>query len=418
MERHRQPPAYYNVYKTLPGYANKVPPYSSSFGYCGIAYGNMFLDSNIVPDFTKSPPLHHDPFSPRQITNIAVTASSADWPVGTTDIWVNDPTGTGAVVLAILDTSERGTAGHIVDVFIANPGEGYTAPVLTGVGGSSVTAIFTMSGNDENPTTVAYNQQRLILAGTGSFPTGIFGSKTGFYDNFDRSNPVNDDDAFTFVVASSEINTIRHLIPMPGGLVMFTNSGIQQLTGGSSSAVNPAAITPSSVVVVPQSYFGASRVRPVVVNKNILYVQEPGSSVQDLAYNLFVNIYEGSDLTVLASHLFYPHTIIQWDYQHTPHRVLWAVREDGVLLSLTYLREQEVIGWAHHHTQGTFESVTVIQEQDFDAVYVSVRRGTETRWVERMASRKFDSAPQIMVCGCGAGLRRGAGDSYIGIGPS
>jgi len=383
---------YYNVYKTVPGYSGQVPPYSSSFGFCGMAYGNMFLDSNIVPDFTKAPPLHTDPFSPRQITNIAVTSSSADWPVGTTDIWVDDPTGTGAVVLAILNTTELGALGSIVDVFIVTAGEGYTAPVLTGVGGTSVTATFTIGAPVENPTTVAYNQQRLIVAGTTSHPTGVFGSKTGFYNNFNRSNPVADDDAFTFVIAADEINTILHMIPMPGGLVIFTNSGIQQLTGGSSSAQNPSAITPSSVVVVPQSYFGANRVRPVVINKNILYVQDPGSAVQDLAYNLFVNIYEGSDLTVLASHLFYPHTIIQWDYQHTPHRILWAVREDGVLLSLTYVREQEVIGWAHHHTQGTFESVVVVQEQDFDAVYVSVRRGPDTRWIERIASRKFDQA--------------------------
>lgn len=385
--------AYYNVYKTIPGYANKVPPHTASFGFCGISYGAIFIDSNIVPDFTKSPPLHSDPFSAHQIKEITVTGSSADWPVGVTEAFITDPTGTGAVVLPVLASSDRGAVTSVVEIFIVSPGEGYTSPTLNMFGGgTSVTATIEIGGGDENPTSVAYNQQRLICAGTSSFPTGIFASKTGFYDNFDRSNPVLDDDGFTFVLAATEINTILHMIPMPGGLVLFTNSGIQQLTGGSTSAQNPSAITPSSAVVVPQSYFGASRVRPVVVNQDILYVQDPGTSVQDLAYNLFTNIYAGVDLSALSTHLFYPHTIRQWDYQHTPHKVLWVVRDDGVLLSLTYLKEQEVFAWAHHHTTGGgFESVTVIREGNADAVYVSVNRGSG--WaIERMTSRVYNTA--------------------------
>lgn len=385
--------AYYNVYKTIPGYADKVPPFHASFGFCGISYGTIFIDSNIIPDFTKAPPLHRDPFSPKQIQRVTITGSSGDWPVGGTTLQVTDATGSGAYLIPVLDNATRGGTGHIVDVFIANPGERYTAPTITavGTGGTSFTAAVTLSGANENPTSVAYNQQRLVCAGTTSQPTGIIASKTGFYDNFDASNPIVDDDSFTFVVAANEINTILHMIPMPGGLVLFTNSGIQQLTGGSTSAQNPSAITPSSAVVVPQSYFGASRVRPVVVNQDILYVQDPGCGVQDLAYNLFTNIYSGVDLSALSTHLFYPHTILQWDYQHTPHKVLWVVRDDGALLSLTYLKEQEVFAWAHHHTAGgTFQSVAVIREGNADAVYVSVNRGGE--WsIERITSRVYNT---------------------------
>jgi len=410
--------AYYNVYKTIPGYANKVPPFTASFGFCGISYGNLFLDSNIIPDFTKSPPMHADPFSPLQLRDITVTASSADWPVGGSDVYIADPTGTGAVVLAVLDTAERGAVGHIVDVVIVTPGEGYTAPVLTpGGGGTSVTATITVGGAQENPTSVAYNQQRLVCAGTTSFPTGIFASKTGFYNNFDHSNPVLDDDAFTFVVAADQINTIQHLVPMPGGLILFTNSGISQLSGGSTTAQNPSAITPSSAVVVPQSYFGVSRVRPVIINKDILYVAEPGSAVFDLAYNLFVNIYEGSDISALSSHLFYPHQVVQWDYQHTPHKVLWVVRDDGVLLSLTYLKEQEVMAWSHHITNGQYTSVTVIREGNADAVYLAVRRGpgSGNYWVERICSRVYETVADVWCVDAGLSYSGPATTTLTGL---
>jgi hypothetical protein len=383
---------YYNVYKTIPGYANTFPPFTSSFGFCGIAYGTLFTDSNIIPDFTKAPPLHNDPFSSGRILAINVTSSSSDWPVGHTTISITGGGGGFAYALAGLNNSTLGGTGAIVDVFIAASGRYYTsAPTITAVGGgTSATFTVTLSGTEEHPTSVAYNQQRLIVAGTTSQPTGIFGSKTGFYDNFDRSNPILDDDSFTFVLASSEVNAILHMISMPGGLLLFTNSSIQQLTGGSSSAQNPAAITPSSAVVVPQSYFGASRVRPAIINSDIVYTEDSGTSVQVLAYNLLTNTYTSEELTAFSSHLFFPRTIVQWDYQHVPNKILWAVRDDGILLSLTFLKEQKVFAWTHHrHGNGNFQGVTVIREGVEDVPYFIVERGG-ARMVERLAGRLYD----------------------------
>jgi hypothetical protein len=71
---------------------------------------------------------------------------------------------------------------------------------------------------------------------------------------------------------------------------------------------------------------------------------------------------------------------------------VWLVRSDGVLLCLTYNREQEVIGWSQHRTDGLFESVCTVPEGTVNAVYVTVRRtvnGTERVYVERMADRQF-----------------------------
>ncbi|MGI9387670.1 MAG: terminase large subunit domain-containing protein, partial [Methyloligellaceae bacterium] len=38
-------------------------------------------------------------------------------------------------------------------------------------------------------------------------------------------------------------------------------------------------------------------------------------------------------------------------WQKEPHSVVWAARADGVLLGMTYRREQEVVGW-HQHVLG------------------------------------------------------------------
>jgi hypothetical protein len=74
-----------------------------------------------------------------------------------------------------------------------------------------------------------------------------------------------------------------------------------------------------------------------------------------------------------------------------PHPTVWCVRSDGVLLGLTYVPEQKVLGWHQHTTDGFFESVAVIPEGDEDIPYVVVRRvvnGRTVRYVERMVPRR------------------------------
>jgi len=61
------------------------------------------------------------------------------------------------------------------------------------------------------------------------------------------------------------------------------------------------------------------------------------------------------------------------------------VRADGVLLSLTYQRDQEVTAWARHTTDGYFESVACIPGDTQTDVWFVVRRvvdGVTKRYVE------------------------------------
>jgi hypothetical protein len=77
------------------------------------------------------------------------------------------------------------------------------------------------------------------------------------------------------------------------------------------------------------------------------------------------------------------------------------VRDDGVLLSLTYLKEQEVYGWARHDTQGQVISIATIPEDREDAVYAVVRRYRPNfgfqYMVERFASRLFGANPAANI---------------------
>jgi len=238
---------------------------------------------------------------------------------------------------------------------------------------------------DEYPATVAYYQQRLVFGQTNNDPQKIFMSQTGNYHNFNISEPLRDDDAVTFTIAASQVNEVRHLVPL-SDMIILTSGGEWLLTA------NDGVITPSAIQVKPQGYRGSADAPPIVIGNTIIHLQAKGAIIRDLAFALESDSYTGNDLTVLASHLFAGKTVREWAYAQAPHSIVWVVLSDGTLAALTYMREHEVWGWSRHDTDGTFESVCTIAEGDEDATYFVVKRtinGATKRYIERLNTRVF-----------------------------
>lgn len=376
---------YYKVYKALPSHGNIVPNPTEQFGFAGFAYGTVFTDSNIVADFAHSPVQQDDPFAPGAITGYSIANPGSGYPAIGTTITVTDGTGSGAVIYPVIDNNTFGTTGSIVGLYVVNPGRGYTAPSLSAAGGGSGFAASLTLGPSTgiNPSVVGISQQRLIYASTLNKTNSIFASRPGKPDDYRKSNPITDGDAFEFALFDQQVTRINWLRSMPGGLLIGTDAGVLQLTGGSSSPGNPAAITATNAVIVPQSYYGAADIQPIVIDYDVLFVQKEGI-IRDLQYNFFANIYTGADVTALSSHLFDHIKPVEWAYQDVPHKIIWMVMDNGQLYSLTYMKTQEVLGWARHFTGGFYESVTTVQEGDTNAVYFSVNVNG-TRQIRRQA---------------------------------
>lgn len=277
----------------------------------------------------------------------------------------------------------------VVDVNIASPGVNYvTAPaVLFSNGGAAATSTLGAASSG-NPTVPGFFQQRLVLAGPVASPQQFNMSQTGAFYNFDIHNPIEASDAIQGTLVSGQLNTIKSLIPQPQGLIILSDKQAWLLNGGSPGSV----VSPASLVANSQAYNGASDPPPIVANDNVLYVQSKGSIVRDLVFNFYTQVYTGTDISVLSSHLFYGFTILEWAWCEEPFKVVWAVRDDGTLLSLTFLKEQELIAWAHSDTEGTFKSVATITEAvdsgAVDALYTVVERtinGNTIKYIERMA---------------------------------
>jgi len=377
---------YYNVYKALPTAETDVP-IGATFGYMATAYGTQSVDNNITPDFTTTPPQHRDPFGSARIDYVTVTAGGSGYVQATTTINVADGSGTGARLTPVV------VGGAIVAVIVENEGLGYTAPTITAVGaGAGATFTGTLTATTGiYPSVCCYFQQRKVFAATYNQPATLWMTKPGQFENMDRSLPTVGSDALELTLSSTQVNRIKALVPMPGGLVVLTSGGAWQISGGQPGE----ALTATSATATPQAYNGCSDVPPLVVNYDILYVQSRGSIVRSLSYNFYANIYTGTDLTVISNHLFQPHVITEWAWAEEPFKLVYAVRSDGVLLTMALLKEQEVYGWTWNDTQGFYESVCTVQEGEQNAVYVVVRRlinGTWRRMIERFANRLFPNA--------------------------
>jgi hypothetical protein len=251
---------------------------------------------------------------------------------------------------------------------------------------------FTDPVTPDYPRATAYFEQRRVFGGTPLKPQTFFMSKTGVEDSFDYSIPVRDDDSIEVRMASREANTIRHIVPI-GDLVIFTDSAEWRVT-----SVNSDAITPTSIVVRPQSYIGANHVQPVVVSTQAVYAAARGGHVRSLGYDFNVNGYVSVDLSIRAAHLFDYKTITGLAYAKGPIPIVWATSSDGLLLGLTYIPEQQVYAWHTHETQGNFESVCTVGEGNDDVCYVVVKRTigeTTKRYVERLGSRYHESIEEF-----------------------
>lgn len=242
------------------------------------------------------------------------------------------------------------------------------------------------SGASDYPSATTYHEQRRWFAGTNDKPQVLWATRTGTENNLTSSIPSQEADGMELRVANSQYNQIRHLVPL-SDLIALTAGGEFRIF-----AEGAPAITPTSVSIKPQGYAGSSNVQPVVTSGSILYVQAQGSRLRELAYNWESNAYRTIDISIMAPHRFNGHTITQLAFSRAPDPLLWAVRDDGVLLGLTYLPDQKVFGWHAHDTDGTFESVCVVAEANEDVLYVVVRRtigGTALRYVERLRTRIF-----------------------------
>lgn len=392
----------YNVYKA--GEAESAIPPGSAFGYSGTVAGNSFVDNNITPDFQQVPPLALNPFAPGAITDVPVTAGGSGLTEPT--LTINTTTGKDAVLIPVV------SSGALVDVIVQNSGIGYrasdTVTVTDPSGTGAFVALTVGPQTGVYPSVVSYYQQRRVFANSANAPDTYWLTQPGGFHDFDARIPTIDSDAVTGSPWSLQVNGIQWLQSMPGGLLVFTGTQLWQLTGAGGSGLSPVAITPSDQQAQPQAFNGVSpTLQPQQIGYSILFADAVGSNVYKVTYQYWLNIYTGTDITVFSSHLFGGFLIGQWAWCRQPNKIQWGIRSDGAALSLTFIEEQEVLGWGRHDTQGLFVSVCSVIEPPVNAAYFAVQRflaSGAAYTIERLDNQSWPATEDCWCVDCGVAL--------------
>lgn len=281
----------------------------------------------------------------------------------------------------LITANDPGPGGNTYTLATTVAGATPSGPTLTGGSGTALPGVpmATLIIGPETGTYPGVNtffQERQFYANSLNNPDTVWASQIGRFNDMDVSVPSRATDAITASPWTEQVNGIQWLIPMPGGLIAMTGNRAWQIIGEGTYQLNVQPVTPSTTQAQPQAFNGCSAtVPPIVIDYDVLYVEAIGNAtVRDLSWNFWVNIYTGADLTILSNHLFLNFEITQWTWARNPYKLLWAVRDDGTMLSMTYLKEQEVYGWARHDTQGLIQGAASVTEPPVNAVYAVVQR--------------------------------------------
>jgi hypothetical protein len=249
------------------------------------------------------------------------------------------------------------------------------------------------------PRTVQIFQQRLVFGGTSSEPQTIFFSQTGDFNNFAASEPLGqstgrtdssgktiigeqifENNALSLTISSDTVDLIEWMNE-DRRMTLGTSGGIFQIYG----ADDDLTVTPFNFTIAKVSAWATDATAlPSKIGNNLLYVQQNGRKIRELAFDKLQDQYAAADLSLRAENLT-ESGIVGTAYQDQPYSVLWCRRADGKLAAITYVDLLQMRAWHSHtiagiHYDSTYgnhakvESIAVIPRNTHDQLWMVVKR--------------------------------------------
>lgn len=339
-----------------------------------------WLDGPYLPENTTATTL-----APSATTgSVTITASAT--------AGINDGAGFGAGDVNRLIRIKHGSTWGYAIVTAVTDTTHVTATVKSAFGGTTAVTAWRLGAWSDGrgwPSCGTFHEERLAVAGTPTQPQTVWLSRSGDFENMapsDVDGTVADDHAISITVADDQVNAIMWLVS--GDVLHVGTTGGEKMIRASSLT---EALTPSNAAAKPQTTRGAADMMPVTIDGAVLFVQRVRRKLYQMDYDFQRDRHAARDMSLLADHLTRGKLkAIAW--QAEPWGVLWAARDDGLLVGFTYLPDQEAFGWHRHpvggeagQAWGRVLSVAVVAGADQDEPWLIVERvinGATRRYVE------------------------------------
>ena len=253
------------------------------------------------------------------------------------------------------------------------------------------------SGTTGYPANVTIHQQRLVLAGgTKTKKMNVWTSKTFAFDDMTPSakdGTVADNNAININLASEQSTEILWAKSLKNLLIGTDLDEYRLYSSG-------ATLSPSDRVANRESSYGSYNTEPVIFDEVLMFIQRLQRKVRAVSYDYSTDSYKGPDLTLIAEQLTLG-GIKKIVRQKEPDNLLWALKEDGTLLSLVYDNSQDVFAWTRHQLggNGKVKDIASLPSalNNQDVLFMIVERtinGATKKYIEYLSKNFTDAVSQ------------------------
>jgi len=211
------------------------------------------------------------------------------------------------------------------------------------------------------PMTVCTYQSRLVFGGSKSLPSTLWFSQTGDITNFEQGDGY-DSEAIEFQILSNQSDHIAAL---------FAGRHLQVFTASAEWMVSGDPLTPSNIQLKCQTQVGSRTdifVPPIGIDGATIFASANGREIREFLFSDLENIYQATDLSLLARHLIQNPVDMAYDKHE---RQAYIVMDNGHLAALTSFRAEDLQSWTEQITDGKFLSVAILGE----TAYFLIKRG-------------------------------------------
>lgn len=343
-----------------------------------------------------------DPFRPAiNVTNITQANPGVVTTAGSLTVGIS--AGDILYISGVVGMTEVNDTYFIADSVTGNTSTGFTFN-LTDLDGANVNtsgySAYSSGGNievyksGEYPGAVTFTDDaRLLYGGTGAKPETIWASRTPNsttgdtrYDDFTTGSSASNAIIFTLAPIQGKVDSILWLGNSDKFILAGTFGSVRRIYG----ATEQEPIAPDSLTAKSVNIYGVKQTKPVSNGTTVFYIQQAGKRLRSFEYDYLIDGYTSTDRNLVAEHLTRS-PLKELASQLASPDVLWAVREDGELLGLTYNDKENKSGWHRHRLGGSGKvlSVTSITRgSDYDQLWLTVERtinGITARHVEYLS---------------------------------
>lgn len=232
-------------------------------------------------------------------------------------------------------------------------------------------------GENKYPSACGIHEQRMAMGATLEDFELVEASRSGCYNNFTMSNPIQDNDAISVRATGKQVNTIYHFISL-NDLLMTTANGVWKLMPGETGFLSG-----KDPNIKQQNTWPCDNIEPLIIGNMALFFSD--GHIRTLGYSLASDGYDGEDICIFATHLFDGRKVVDWGYCSSKYQV-WIIFEDGQAAVLTFIKEHQLAAFTRYVTDGWIESICPVKEASGESLYAVVVRevnGTGQRSIER-----------------------------------